>query len=74
MLEGIKPHFHFGLLVKNLRKEYNWLTLGQVGRDGLLIKGVSILTVRRETVFKKNWVWVSGGGWCSRQINSRYLQ
>lgn len=32
LVEGIKPHFHFGLLVKNLRKECNWATL--VSRDG----------------------------------------
>ena len=31
------------------------------GRDGPLIKGVPILTVRRKTVLKKSWVWVSAG-------------
>ena len=31
------------------------------GRDGPLIKRVPILTVRRKTVLKKSWVWVSAG-------------
>lgn len=37
LLERIKPHFLFGLKLKNLRKEYNWLSLGQV-EMGPLIK------------------------------------
>lgn len=31
------------------------------GRDGPLIKGVPISAVRRKTVLKKNWAWVSAG-------------